>query len=471
MATRFLRTTVIVAIIAADYKYSLWRVHESDKKVVLKQLHQRSANRLLKLFKKQGGIYVKAGQHLSSLYYILPPEYCNTLRELHNKALYCDFTVIERAFQEEFEKHPDEMFDYFERTPVAAASLAQVHYARKNGKEYAVKVQFPNIKDEAFGDVVTIDILTSFIAWFFPEFKLRWLVREFRLNLPKELDFVQEGQNAERIRKYFENDPEFATPEIEWSMTTSRILTMEFIHGCSVTDIKTLKQWGFSPQKIAHIFNRVFCEQIFIHGFVHCDGHSGNVFVRPNKNNPRIPQLVLLDNGLYREYDTEFRLNYSNLWMSILQQDEAKIKEYSLKFGPTSYRLLTSILLARLWRSAKSDFFSRELDNAEIEEMQRVAFARLSEISDVLETVPSSLLLLFKTNDLMRVINHDLGSTPLNVFGTTLRYCLRSINEYRKQTHPGLRTLWKNFLSSLIVNVKLYFLSISLWLSSFLFSD
>jgi aarF domain-containing kinase len=151
MATRFLRTTVIVAIIAADYKYSLWRVHESDKKVVLKQLHQRSANRLLKLFKKQGGIYVKAGQHLSSLYYILPPEYCNTLRELHNKALYCDFTVIERAFQEEFEKHPDEMFDYFERTPVAAASLAQVHYARKNGKEYAVKVQFPNIKDEAFG--------------------------------------------------------------------------------------------------------------------------------------------------------------------------------------------------------------------------------------------------------------------------------------------------------------------------------
>lgn len=82
---------------------------------------------------------------------------------------------------------------------------------------------------------------------------------------------------------------------------------------------------------------------------VHSDPHPGNVLVRPSKKNPKEPQLVLLDNGLYKEYEPEFRLNYSNLWMSILQQDEDKIKEYSLRLGPTSYQLFAAILTARSW--------------------------------------------------------------------------------------------------------------------------
>lgn len=73
------------------------------------------------------------------------------------------------------------------------------------------------------------------------------------------------------------------------------------------------------------------------------------MLVRPSKKNPKEPQIVLLDNGLYKEYDPEFRLNYSNLWMSILQQDEEKIKEYSLRLGPTSYQLFAAILTARSW--------------------------------------------------------------------------------------------------------------------------
>lgn len=130
------------AQIAVDYKRSLWRMDESSPEYLnaLHNVHARSAYKLLYLCQKQGGIYVKLGQHISSLDYLLPEEYCSAMTVLHDEAMFRSFEEIVAVFHEEFGCHPDELFDSFERRPVAAASLAQVHRATKGGKEYAVKV-------------------------------------------------------------------------------------------------------------------------------------------------------------------------------------------------------------------------------------------------------------------------------------------------------------------------------------------
>jgi hypothetical protein len=106
---RFARSAGTAAIIAYDYKRSLSGKTEERRKVALQEAHDRNAKRLLSLFKKQGGIYVKAGQHMSSLTYVLPPQYCHVMRELHNKAAYQEYEAIELAFVEEFGVKPEQM--------------------------------------------------------------------------------------------------------------------------------------------------------------------------------------------------------------------------------------------------------------------------------------------------------------------------------------------------------------------------
>jgi aarF domain-containing kinase len=134
------------------------------------------------------------------------------------------------------------------------------------------------------------------------------------------------------------------------------------------------------------------------------------------------PQIVLLDNGLYREYDEEFGVKYAELWMAILQQDEERIAKCSKALGVGDYELFASMLTARSWQSVRNNIY-RSLESEELNFIQEQAAKRATDITSILSTVPSPLLLLLKTNDLLRVVNQDLGSSSHKVFGTTMQAC------------------------------------------------
>ncbi|ELR19694.1 Hypothetical protein ACA1_199780, partial [Acanthamoeba castellanii str. Neff] len=393
-------------VIALDYKWSLRGLEGEERQRRLHLVHERSADRLLRLFQQNKGIYVKAGQHISSLDYILPYEFVFAMTPLHNQAPTCPWEDTVRVFREEFDSHPDIIGGCRARR---CFTLSPPQFM-----QVAVKVQFPQLRERCEGDVSTIAFLVDAMRKIFPDFDFQWLVGEFRLNLPLELDFAHEAKNAEKTARLFREFPDVTIPRIHWVLlpspnppdkTTSRILTMDFIHGVKLDDKEGIARMGLSTHKVAELLTTVFSKQIFLDGFVHCDPHPGNVLIRrlrPHDPSSDDPELVLLDHGLYRELDDEFRINYCNLWVAIIHADEAKIKDYArILCGPdASYQLFACMLTARAWESVKE--LDRPITQEEKRHLMSDAADRFKEINDILATVPSQLLLLLKTKYSLR---------------------------------------------------------------------
>lgn len=188
----------------------------------------------------------------------------------------------------------NEMYAEFELEPVAAASLGQVYRARLHtGEEVAVKVQRPNLDATIKGDLVILQKVAKF-AERFPKLNENadWagMLREFDVTVHEEMDYMAEGQNAERFRINFKNWNDVHVPTIYWNATTSKVMTMEFIHGAKVTDVDELKRRDVSPEKVNRLLIKTYLKQLLEDGFFHADPHPGNLLVMPDG---RVAFLIL----------------------------------------------------------------------------------------------------------------------------------------------------------------------------------
>ncbi|MED6265141.1 putative aarF domain-containing protein kinase 1, partial [Characodon lateralis] len=193
-----------------------------------------------------------------------------------------------------------ELFVSFEEKPHGAASLAQVHKAvLHDGRTVAVKVQHPKVQRQSSKDIMVIEVLVKAVHWLFPDFAFMWLVDEAKKNMPLELDFLNEGHNAEKVANMLSHFPFLKVPMIFWDLSTKRILTMEFLEGGQVNDREYMKKHCINVNEISENLGKMYSEMIFVHGFVHCDPHPGNVLVRKCPLSQKT-EIVLLDHGLYQ---------------------------------------------------------------------------------------------------------------------------------------------------------------------------
>lgn len=446
---RFGRTAITVASIAADYKLSTKRLsslNDEDQRTQWSECHTRSAKKLLDLCCSNGGVFVKVGQHIGALDYVVPPEYCDVLKVLHSRAPESSMDQVKRVIKEELGRPLEEIFSQFDEMPLGTASLAQVHKAvlRETGETVAVKVQHPYVKKHSLVDMTTMDMLVKFVAKIFPDFSFLWLAEEMKINLPLELNFETEGKNAERVSRLFSKFDWLKIPQVYWPLTRTRLLTMEYVDGSEVTNREYVMANNLNPRVISQHLSTLYCEMIFSEGYIHCDPHPGNILVRPSPNGA---QVVLLDHGLYTTLQEEFKFNYCNLWLSIINGDHEEIKKWAQELGAGDlYPILACILAAKPWESLMRGLTkpgNKVSSSEEKKQLRKYAVEYFPEIAKILARVNRQMLLVLKTNDLLRGIEGALGTRGEKTSLLNMsKYCVRSVyNEQIDKTQGFFRRL------------------------------
>ncbi|KAK2843024.1 hypothetical protein Q7C36_011239, partial [Tachysurus vachellii] len=244
---RFGRAAATTAVISYDYLTTLREAQYGTEEYwsLKSQVHRRSAERLRDLCCANRGTFIKVGQHLGALDYLLPEEYTSTLKILHSRAPASTMQEIQEVIREDLGKELDELFVSFEEKPRGAASLAQVHRAvLANGTTVAVKVQHPKVQAQSSKDIMVMEFLLQVVHWLFPDFAFMWLVEEAKRNMPLELDFLNEGRNAEKVSHMLKHFNFLKVPKIHWDLSTRRVLTMDFVDGGQVNDREYMRDHG-----------------------------------------------------------------------------------------------------------------------------------------------------------------------------------------------------------------------------------
>lgn len=447
--------TVTVAMIRCFvlYKETLGATYDSDidRHKALSKTHKKAAEITLKALEKNGGIYIKLGQHITALTYLLPPEWTNTMLPLQDKCPQSSLEEIEKLFENDLGKKMSDLFIEFDPNPVGVASLAQVHIATlKNGEKVAVKIQHPSLKEFVPLDVALTKMVFDLMYKVFPEYPLTWLGDEMQNSIYIELDFTKEAENAQQTAEYFKNyqrETALRIPKIVEAQ--SRILVMEYVSGERLDNLKYMEQNNIDPSEVSSCLSHIFNNMIFTPGVaLHCDPHGGNLAIRSvpkskhNKSGHNF-EIILYDHGLYRTIPLQMKRDYSHFWLAVLDNDVPNMKKYAMKIAnigddDQKFRIFMSAITGRAPEEALNYDISSCRSNEEIQKIQgqinndnRV----LEDLMDILSNMPRMVLLILKTNDLTRNLDENLESSlgPERTFLIMANYCAKCVYDELKE--------------------------------------
>ena len=254
------------------------------------------ADELASDLEKLGPTFVKLGQLLSSRVELLPRAYLDALSRLQDKVEPFGFGEVEKIVTSETGVRLSKAFSDFESTPIASASLGQVHLARlRDGRPVAVKVQRPNIREQMVEDLDALDDIAEFLdnrTEIGRKYEFTGMLTELRKSLFRELDYRLEAHNLSAFREQLKAFDHIVVPAPITNYSTSRVLTMEYVRGTKITEMSPLARMDFDGEALAEELFRAYLNQILVEGFFHADPHPGNVFITPDY------RIALLDLGM-----------------------------------------------------------------------------------------------------------------------------------------------------------------------------
>jgi ubiquinone biosynthesis protein len=286
----------------------------------IEDVHRRNARRIEETIVKLQGLFIKVGQLFSIMTNFLPEEFRAGLENLQDAVPSRPYAQIERRIKEELGGDPTEVFAFFKVEPEASASLGQVHEATTHeGHRVAVKVQHIGVESMARADLKTIKRILGIVRFFFKTRGLNNYYREIKAMILDELDFEKEAKHIEAIAANFKGNDTVIFPRVYKDLSTSRVLTMEYVDGIKITDVEELTRQGLDPSEITKSLLTVYCQMIFVDGLYHADPHPGNVLVQADG------RLVLLDFGAVGHLDPAMRQGISSFLEAIIKGDEEQL--------------------------------------------------------------------------------------------------------------------------------------------------
>lgn len=295
------------------------------------QLGVRYARRYRVMAVEMGGVLIKLGQFFSTRVDIFPKAVIDELATLQDEVQEVPFAALETVFESEFGQPWAELFAWINPQAIAAASLGQVHEGRlPDGTKVAIKVLRPGIEH-----ITRIDLKVLRLVLRYLKRKTRWgqvfdldlIYQEFHDTLMEELDYRQEGQNAEALASTLSNWPDLLFPQIYWDFSRRRVLTMQFMEGVKINELEALDAQEVDRRKLAELIMNIYCQQILIDGFFHADPHPGNLLVSPEG------KLVMLDFGMVGRIDPSRRQPMIDFCVTVLKQDYVGAAELLIKMG------------------------------------------------------------------------------------------------------------------------------------------
>jgi len=275
--------------------------------------------RLRLVLEELGPTFIKLGQIASTRADLLPADWVEEFKKLQDMVPPVPFEEVKKAVEDSLKAPIGSKFSSFETTPVASASIAQVHFAELfDGSKVAVKVKRPGIEPVIAADLSVMDTVAGLLEKYIPaarRYRPREVVSEFERVIKNEQNLSVEGVNINRFYSIFKDDPNIQIPRVFWDYTTADILTMERINGTPIDEVEVLKSRGVDIKEVAIRGIAIFFKQVFEHGIFHADLHPGNIFVRDDG------VIIYLDFGIVGRLDRDLRKYLASMLYHLVRAD------------------------------------------------------------------------------------------------------------------------------------------------------
>ena len=358
--------------------------------------------RLRMALQELGPIFVKFGQILSTRRDLVPADMAVELALLQDRVAPFDGVRARTIVEAALERPIDVAFASFDTTPLASASIAQVHAATLHSvdgaapREVVVKVLRPDIETQIAGDIALLGAIAGIVDRTHPhadKIRPRAIVAEIESTLAAELDLQREGANASVLRRNWAGSDDIYVPEVIWSHTGERALTLERVYGIPSDDIAALDAAGIDRRALAAKGVRVFYTQVFRDNFFHADAHAGNIWVDIDPARKANPRFIALDFGIMGQLSDEDQYYLAENFMAIFNRDYRRIAELHVRAGwmPSTIRIDE---LEAAARAVCEPYFTRPLSEISLAEVL-VKLFRTAQRYEL--TLQPQLILLQKT--------------------------------------------------------------------------
>ena len=275
--------------------------------------------RIRLIIEELGPTFIKLAQALSNRADLLPEALINEFEKLQSNVPPFPVAEARAIITQELGREMSEVFTEFDDVPLGSASIGQVHRARlRTGEEVVIKVQRPGVQDKVRSDLALLHELVRLTSGFLSKQGLanpQDVVNAFERSMTKELDYTSEARSMEQFRKLYEDYKTFYIPKPYREFSTTKILVIEFVKGCKISDKAQLLSWNLDPAKVAENGMDIYLTQIFEFGIFHADPHPGNVLVRPDGS------IILIDFGMVGKLTKQQKYAFAGVFIGMARQD------------------------------------------------------------------------------------------------------------------------------------------------------